>query len=692
MNKNITKLLFSAALLLCCMTAWADPQQVNGFYQLQTKEDLVWFADHVNSGNASTNAMLMADIVVNSGVLNDDGTLNGTPQIIWTPIGGFNGNGKDHSGEFNGNGHTISGLYFNNGVMKNVGLFGKTASGAHIHDLGVSDSYFYGQDHVGGICGDFANGLIENCWSEVAVYVTSGDGGGLTGSVFTNAVLKDSYSICNVSGNGSRGLVCGALTGTIENCYAKSINSTGTTNAIGWTDPNGNPTATNVEVKSASAFASGEVCYMLNYSVTDGTQKWYQTLDTDNFPVLNNSHGTVYRGYDGDVLTYSNSLQSLSSIDNVAYIDANGEPQTHDNVSIIRNASEKVTWSAGWYVVQGADITLAKGAVCNGEVHLILADGAKLTATGEKKHAGITVSGDGKSLTIYGQTAQSGQLIANGGKFGAGIGGGEDGNGSNITINGGIVIANGEYDGASIGGGYHGSGSNITINGGTVTANGGHHGAGIGGGYNGSGSNITINGGTITATGGDTAAGIGGGEEGSGSNITINGGTVTANGGQNAAGIGGGEEGSGSNIKVATAFTVYADNTTPPTNEILHTDNDIASYIAALRYVIVKDEMTNVKNEAIAAINAAIIGVTNADIIAIATYAIDAINAAANPHEIEIIKAQALAAIASAKAIYNSALGEMGVPCDDCPAVDVTKGTTTIRLYSPEKVEFRKME
>lgn len=38
------------------------------------------------------------------------------------------------------------------------------------------------------------------------------------------------------------------------------------------------------------------------------------------------------------------------------------------------------------------------------------------------------------------------------------------------------------------------------------------------------------------------------------------------------------------------------------------------------------------------------------------------------------------------------ALGEMGEPCEDCPAVDVTKGTTTIRLYSPDKVEFRKME
>ncbi len=41
---------------------------------------------------------------------------------------------------------------------------------------------------------------------------------------------------------------------------------------------------------------------------------------------------------------------------------------------------------------------------------------------------------------------------------------------------------------------------------------------------------------------------------------------------------------------------------------------------------------------------------------------------------------------------YQATFGEMGEPCEDCPAVDVTKGTTTIRLYSPEKVEFRKME
>lgn len=50
-----------------------------------------------------------------------------------------------------------------------------------------------------------------------------------------------------------------------------------------------------------------------------------------------------------------------------------------------------------------------------------------------------------------------GSLVAAEVKYGAGIGGGDRGNGSNLTINGGTVIANGGAEGAGIGGGSHGS-------------------------------------------------------------------------------------------------------------------------------------------------------------------------------------------------------------------------------------------
>ena len=166
------------------------------------------------------------------------------------------------------------------------------------------------------------------------------------------------------------------------------------------------------------------------------------------------------------------------------------------------------------------------------------------------KRAGLEKTSEG-TLTLKDDKKKAGSLTATGGKFGAGIGGGNGGSGKNITITGGTVNAKGGLEGAGIGGGTGGSGEAITINGGTVEATGGKFGAGIGGGLNGVGKNITIKGGTVNAAGGDNGgAGIGGGDSGSGEAITIKGGTVNAAGGGQGAGIGGGNYGSGEAITI----------------------------------------------------------------------------------------------------------------------------------------------
>ena len=66
---------------------------------------------------------------------------------------------------------------------------------------------------------------------------------------------------------------------------------------------------------------------------------------------------------------------------------------------------------------------------------------------------------------------------------------------------------------------------------GSLTAEGGKDGAGIGGGYESGAGNIEITGGTIEAVGGEGAAGIGGGVYGIGHDIEISGGKVSATGG-----------------------------------------------------------------------------------------------------------------------------------------------------------------
>ena len=97
------------------------------------------------------------------------------------------------------------------------------------------------------------------------------------------------------------------------------------------------------------------------------------------------------------------------------------------------------------------------------------------------------------------------------------------------------MIANGGKEGAGIGGGSFAPGAKVEINGGSVYATGGVNGAGIGSGafpgstHEGNGGILTVNGGYIEATSKSIlAAPIGGGWHDRGGKVTINGGTVKA--------------------------------------------------------------------------------------------------------------------------------------------------------------------
>ena len=208
---------------------------------------------------------------------------------------------------------------------------------------------------------------------------------------------------------------------------------------------------------------------------------------------------------------------------------------------------------AGNLKATGGNNAAGIGGGFQGNGENITITGGTVTATGGFSAAGIGGGreGKGENITITGGTVNATS------NDGAGIGGGLPGSGENIAITGGTVNATGT-DGAGIGGGNGGVGKNITITGGTVTAAGGFGNAGIGGGNGSDGENITITGGSVTATGGEFAAGIGGSNGGSGNNITITGGTVTATGGEGGAGIGGGAEGGGGNNITIKGGTVTA--------------------------------------------------------------------------------------------------------------------------------------
>ena len=195
-------------------------------YEISNAGQLYWFAGLVNgtlSGvaqNKSANAVLTADIVVNANVLKSDGTLNEGTFKEWTPIAT---SASPYTGIFEGQNHTISGLYFKQEASF-VGLF--SVNSGKIANVGILDSYFYGQPYkgwqVGGVCGSNTNqGAITNCYNT----------GIVRGSETVGGVCGSNYgTITNCSNKGnvgeddeSVGGVCGSNYGTITNCNNAGI-------------------------------------------------------------------------------------------------------------------------------------------------------------------------------------------------------------------------------------------------------------------------------------------------------------------------------------------------------------------------------------------------------------------------------------------------------------------------------------
>ena len=171
----------------------------------------------------------------------------------------------------------------------------------------------------------------------------------------------------------------------------------------------------------------------------------------------------------------------------VPYLD--WDPVTQKMTNALCSAYEfyegQTILAAGtWYVVRN-EVTVLSRIFVNGTTEsptrLILCDGTKLTAM---QGLEVAVGSDGattNALVICGQSGGSGALVATGGEWCAGIGGGDEGDGGAVTVNGGTVTATGGRSAAGIGGGSWGAGGTITINGGTVTATGDDSAAGIGG-------------------------------------------------------------------------------------------------------------------------------------------------------------------------------------------------------------------
>lgn len=258
------------------------------------------------------------DLMLFYNILKSDDRVNGRlTQDIDVENGEVSVNLQTYRGIFEGNGHTISNMKNEmsaggfcrtlKGIVRNVCFENISAS-----TYGVGGSY-----GAAGIVCSINRGLIQNCqvvdnkmgvirnsWTEPAAIEPVGTVAGINMGVIKDCyAAKNSVDTTQIFQEDDKSKILYPIAknyGVIENCYYEAE-----------TEQEAEASDEHAGIgKTQASFASGEVCYLLNQKVSDGTQVWYQNLsgqNADAYPVLKkNDNSTVYYGYEKCARIYTN--------------------------------------------------------------------------------------------------------------------------------------------------------------------------------------------------------------------------------------------------------------------------------------------------------------------------------------------------------------------------------------------------
>ena len=435
-----------------------DDGEKETVYEISNAGQLYWFAGLVNGTldgveqNTLANAVLTANITVNENLLDslqydtEGNVSNGSDFITWTPIADWMGNRTtQYSGTFDGNNKTVSGLYFN-GDSTCIGLFGSSESDGNIKNVGVVDSYFKGNDHVGGVCGNNA-GTITNCYNagNLTAIESSADIGGICGYNFGGTVTN-CYNTGTVTATGTVafvGGVCGCSTELILNCYNIGTVTAASSDAdiSGICGYNFGPikncyyladTEDENGGKTDAQFVSGEVAYLLSQGCTVGEGEdavtysgsvWGQALggNGDTYPVLDSTK-RVYQvdKYDGcegkpgsSTKVYSN--QSTSIYEEHKY-EADTTDSTKHKCSICNGTEEH---SFAYELVENGNAIKATCSECGATYTVKLTQPAatsdeKIVYDGTEKKAGTAIDSGNTGIETIPENAITYAAVTNG--------------------------------------------------------------------------------------------------------------------------------------------------------------------------------------------------------------------------------------------------------------------------------------
>lgn len=293
----------------------ADYNESTGSYEIGNGGQMFWFAALVN-GDGEHTQIQEAKPDAHGALVSDISLKNSSDENYeWKPIGEF-------KGIFDGQNHTISDFSMTKVNDQSIGFFQNLMSDPNETDEakkatlknftlnGTIVTTAEAASAVGGVVGTTSGGVIRRVNSNVNI----GSGliyyiGGIAGLISEATSIEEStYSGKIVLDFDSYGV--GGIVGfvTDDDTYAGGTKIKDCANY-------GLITYYKVENHGGRGYsggitgqvALGEEAYLLNNEMTDGSQVWYQNIDNgetpDAYPVLDDTHGTVYRWEDG---TYSN--------------------------------------------------------------------------------------------------------------------------------------------------------------------------------------------------------------------------------------------------------------------------------------------------------------------------------------------------------------------------------------------------
>jgi len=312
-------------------------------FDISNAQEMVDFANMVNGGFATANALVTADLDF------QDITL---PAIGSSEL--------PYVGCFDGQGHTFSNLVINSN-QDYAGIFSIIGPGARIQNfvldetcsikgasytaivggaLEEGDVYLVGIGNEGTVQGTKNAGAIfgcamnnrtsiniDNCYSSGAI-LADNESGALTGYIGKGHIYN-SWSSATIEGYYKRDHKPFAL------CYCDTKN-----NYIVHTDLN-----SKFDIKSVTAeqVRNGELCYKLNQNSGLDTPIWYQTLGVDEHPVFDVAHGEVKLSDTGEYYNEGVHIHSLPADEDYVSYSPTGVrmSKSQRGLHIIRTSSGK---------------------------------------------------------------------------------------------------------------------------------------------------------------------------------------------------------------------------------------------------------------------------------------------------------------------------------------------------------------